>query len=360
MEVIDADAHVEESIATWQYLEPRFYPRRPIPVTLPQDTSWGKWNAVWLIDKKVRQSAANPTSMELAQGKKISIPSQELTSVPARLADLDQFGISKQVVYPSAWLGCLAEDVELEAALASSYNTFMSRQCAESGGRLFYAAVLPFRNPQGAVEEIRKAARMGGAVSIFVRGMEWDMPVNHPSFYPIYEEAERQNLAIAVHIGFGSPAINRMFEGLSALPDERPFIPPRGRLLVSGLLIQYAFHAIVSAGLLEDFPKLRWVFLEAGSEWMVPAVRSATRGGDSRVRKHFAEGRIFVSCEPDENLPYLTREFGEDWIVVASDLPHADDFHHDRPEEVFRQRKDLSENQLQKILCDNASRLYGI
>ena len=46
MKVIDADAHVEESVHTWEYLDPQFYPRRPIPITLPRDTSWGKWNAV--------------------------------------------------------------------------------------------------------------------------------------------------------------------------------------------------------------------------------------------------------------------------------------------------------------------------
>ncbi|NIO09620.1 MAG: amidohydrolase family protein [Deltaproteobacteria bacterium] len=360
MQIIDADAHVEESVATWQFLEPRFYPRRPIPVTLPGDTSWGKFNAVWLIDRKVRQSAANPTTMELAQRKRISLPSQELTSVTARLEDLDRFGIDKQVIYPSAWLGCLAEDVELEAALASSYNKFMSTQCNQSGGRLSYAAVLPFRCPQSAVEEIRNVGMLGGAVSIFVRGMEWDMPVNHPSFWPIYEEAERQDLAVAVHIGFGSPTISRMFEGMPSLPEERPFIPPRGRLLVSGLLIQYAFNAIISAGLMEEFPKLRWVFLEAGSEWLVPAVRAITRSGKRDIRKHFDEGRLFASCEPDENLPYLANEFGSDWLVVASDLPHADDFHHDRPEEVFRERGDLSDSLLKKILCDNARRLYGL
>ena len=111
---------------------------------------------------------------------------------------------------------------------------------------------------------------------------------------------------------------------------------------------------------MEEFPKLRWVFLEAGSEWMVPAVRIVERSDNRQIRKHFEEGRLFASCEPDENLPYLMNEFGEDWLVVASDLPHADDFHHDRPEEVFRQRGDLSESQLRKLLCDNAARLYGL
>ena len=358
MKMIDADAHVEESIQTWQYLEPEFYPRRPIPVTLPLDTSWGKWNAVWLIDKKVRQSSANPTTMELAQSKAISIPSQELTSTAARLSNLDQFGIEKQVIYPSAWLACLAEDIELEAALARSYNKFMANQCNQSGGRLFYSAILPFRSPQTAIEEIRNVRKMGSAVSIFLRGMEWDMPVNHPSFSPIYEEAQRQDLTIAVHIGFGSPSINRMFEGLAELPGDRPFIPPRGRLLVSGILVQFAFHSIVSAGLFEDFPKVRWAFLEAGSEWMTAAARTATRGGGREIRKHFEAGRIFASCEPDEDLLYMTNQFGEDWLVVASDMPHADDFSHNRPEELFRQRGDLPESLLQKILWDNAARLY--
>lgn len=359
MRVIDADAHVEESVETWQYLEPEFYPRRPIPVKLPTDTAWSTWNAVWLIDRKVRQSAASPTMMQRAQDKAISVASQELTDVSARLRDLDLFGIDKQVIYPSAWLACLAEDVELEIALARSYNRFMARQCNQSGERLWYAAVIPFRRPQAAVEEVRNVRQMGGAVSIFVRGLEWDMPVNHPSFFPIYEEVERQNLTVAVHIGFGSPTINRMFEGLPGLPDELPFIPPRGRQLVSGLLLQHAFHGIVSAGLLEQFPKLRWVFLETGSEWTVPAVRSAARSGHRHLRKYFEEGRVFASCEPDEDLPYLTKQFGEDWLVVASDLPHADDFHHDRPEEVFRRRGDLPERLLEKILRHNALRLYA-
>ena len=360
MLVIDADAHVEESVASWSFLAEEFHARRPLPVTLPVDTAWREHNAVWLIDRKVRQSAANPTTMERAKKKGIAIPSQELTDVGARLEDLDRFGIEKQVLYPSTWLDCLTEDPEFETALAQSYNTFMARQCRESGGRLYYAAVVPFRRPQAAVEEIRRVRQLGGAVAIFVRGMEWDMPLNHPSFGPIYAEAEQQNLVMAVHIGFGSPTINRMFEGLPQLPSELPFIPPRGSALVSGLLVQYAFASIVSGGLLEDFPRLRWVFLEVGSEWLVPALRSASRRGGRNLRAQFEEGRICASCEPDEDLPYLVARLGDNWLVVASDMPHTDDFHHDRPEQVFRERGDLSDAVLEKLLRTNASRLYAL
>ena len=41
------------------------------------------------------------------------------------------------------------------------------------------------------------------------------MPLSHPALWPIYEEAARQDLPVAVHVGNGSsPAILRMIEGV--------------------------------------------------------------------------------------------------------------------------------------------------
>ena len=122
MRVIDCDAHVEESVETWQYLDPEFYLLRPIPVVFPEDTCFGSHNAAWVIDYKLRFFAANPTLMKRAHEKDVPIPVQEMRDVKQRLSYMDELGIDTQVVFPSIWLGCLAENVELEAALARSYN----------------------------------------------------------------------------------------------------------------------------------------------------------------------------------------------------------------------------------------------
>src|SRR5204862_5249428 len=106
-------------------------------------------------------------------------------------------GIDKQVVFPSIWQGCLAENVELEAALARSHNQFMAKQCGQSGGRLWYVAVVPFRRPDVAVEEIRRVKQASGAAAIYARGIEWGMPLTQPMLWPIYEEAARQDLPSA-------------------------------------------------------------------------------------------------------------------------------------------------------------------
>ena len=71
--------------------------------------------------------------MARAKHKDVPISVQELRDVKQRLAHMDEMGIDKQVIFPSIWLGCLAENIELEAALARSYNKFMAAQCAQSG-----------------------------------------------------------------------------------------------------------------------------------------------------------------------------------------------------------------------------------
>ena len=48
--IIDADAHVEESQAMFDRLDKEFHDRRPLPVRFEEDTVFGKYNAIWLIE----------------------------------------------------------------------------------------------------------------------------------------------------------------------------------------------------------------------------------------------------------------------------------------------------------------------
>ena len=50
LNVVDADSHVEESDATWDYLDPAFAERRPRVVQVP-DAPWLMgFDALWWID----------------------------------------------------------------------------------------------------------------------------------------------------------------------------------------------------------------------------------------------------------------------------------------------------------------------
>jgi len=361
MRVIDCDAHVEESVETWQYLDPEFYLLRPIPVVFPEDTCFGSHNAAWVIDYKLRYFASNPTSMKRAQDKGTSIPVQEMRDVKQRIACMDELGLDAQVVFPSLWLGCLAENVELEAALARSYNQFMATQCALSGGRIWYVAILPWRRPDLAVQEIRRVKALGSAAGIFARGLEWDRPLTHPDHWPIYQEAERQDLPVAVHTGNGSsPTISRMLEGVPRpYFDEFPQIHPLGRGIVSNPYVLYGFTQILSSTLLDDFPKLRVCFLEAGIEWTPRLVKGLGAKNRAKIDRWLAE-QVFVSCAIDDDLPYVASKLGNDFIVTATDFPHGDAFRQDQLAQGLIKRGDLSSATIGKILNKNPARLYHI
>ncbi len=360
MRVIDCDAHVEESVQTWQYLDPEFYLLRPIPVVFPEDTCFGSHNAAWVIDYKLRFFAANPTSMKRAHEKDVPIEIQELRDVKQRISCMDELGIDRQVVFPSIWLGCLAENVDLEAALARSYNQFMATQCGQSGGRLWYVAIVPWRRPEMATQEIKRVKSLGSVAGIYARGIEWDRPLTHPDHWPIYEEAERNDLPITVHVGNGSsPMIREMLQGVPrpTYADSRPHIHPLGNGLVSGPYVLYAFQQILGSSILEDFPKLRVGFLEAGSDWTVRLLKRLRASKGAIIDEWLAE-RVFVSCALDDDIPHIMSKVGDDFLVTATDFPHGDAFRQDQLASGLKARGDLADGTIEKILSINPQRLF--
>src|SRR5438132_5798796 len=111
--VLDADTHISESVPMWELIAPDMYKRRPVVVSVPTDTLYGKRNAFWLIDGQIVPKPAGrggsvlitPSAAEFqASRTDINQGVRELTDVPARLADMDRLNIDVQVVYPTLFL----------------------------------------------------------------------------------------------------------------------------------------------------------------------------------------------------------------------------------------------------------------
>ena len=111
--VVDADTHIAESEGIWEFIDEEMYPRRPILVSVPDDTLYDDSNAFWLIDgdifpkpsgkggfRLVTPSAAKSQS---SRGD-ITIASREITNPKVRLADMDRLGSQIQVIYPTLFL----------------------------------------------------------------------------------------------------------------------------------------------------------------------------------------------------------------------------------------------------------------
>jgi hypothetical protein len=83
---------------------------------------------------------------------------------------------------------------------------------------------------------------------------------------------------------------------------------------------------------------------------------------DSTV-KLMQDNRMFVSCQVDEDLPYIIRCTGEDNLMIGSDFTHADASMEMEFPRLMQERVDrgeISQRAAQKILYDNPRAFYQV
>jgi predicted TIM-barrel fold metal-dependent hydrolase len=360
--VIDADTHISEGEAMWAMMDKAMQPRRPIMLSVPEDTWYGNRNAFWLIDGEIYPKPAGkgsfalvtPSAQKVQEGRKDSTPAtREMTDIIGRLADMDKLHTAAQVVYPTLFLVYNTKDRKLELALCRAYNRFLAKACAQASERIRWVAVLPLQTMSAALDEIHYA-KENGAVGIFFRGIEGEYTLDNPYLFPVYEEAQRRNLSICVHTGCGVREILAMFD----LSRNHTF----GHTRVMPLL---AFRDIIANRIPEHFPRLRFGFIEAAAGWVPFLVHIVRRLQKEKFRfassaELFREYRLFVACEADEDIPYLAKHTGDDHLLIGSDYPHSDPSREDQFVNVLNSREDLSSQLRQKIMYDNPRAFYAM
>jgi predicted TIM-barrel fold metal-dependent hydrolase len=360
--IIDSDTHISEGAAMWEEIDKSMYPRRPVLLTVPDDTWYGNRNAFWLIDGEIYPKPAGkgsfnlvtPSAQRVQEGRKDStVSSREMTDIKARLADMDKLNTSAQIVYPTLFLVYNTEDAQLEIALCRAYNRFLARACAQAMGRIKWVAVLPFQSMKDAVDEIR-FAKQNGAVGIFFRGIEGEYTLDHPHLFPVYDEAQKLDLSICVHTGCGVKEILAMFD----IARNHTF----GHTRIMPLL---AFRDLIANKIPERFPALRFGFIEAAAGW-VPFLMHIIRrllkdrfpfGSSAEL---FKEYRLYVACEADEDISYLANFSGEDHLLIGSDYPHNDPSREDQFVNALNVREDISPQLRRKILYENPRAFYAL
>ncbi|MBO0748689.1 MAG: amidohydrolase family protein, partial [Acidimicrobiaceae bacterium] len=245
---IDADAHVDETESTWDFLEGA--DARFRPVTLPDERDQ-RWFADGLsLRRPVRNYERTGVTRETSQ----------LLDIPARLAHLDQLRIDTQVIYPTTWIRARFEGHEdLEVALTHSYNRWIASRTAESGGRLRWVAVLPMRSMGEAVKELQWA-KEHGAVGVFKKGFEAGRRAGDDYWLPLYDAADELDVPICIHTGSDGSREASSPTALDAV---------------------LAFNPLVSSGVLDRYSTLRFGIIESGSSW-VPFLLSVLAGSGRR------------------------------------------------------------------------------
>jgi predicted TIM-barrel fold metal-dependent hydrolase len=339
--VVDADGHImEQHQDLFDHIKGRFGEM--------------KWHATWpLFD-------ADGWQRGLARKGKREDPDAE-----AWIRFQDENGIDLSVLYPTAGLALgMIQLPEWAAALCQGYNDWLQHRFTSRSSRLKGVALLSPQDPQAAAAELRRAVTELGFVGGVLPGATNNrVPLyGSPVFYPIWEEAQRLDVPVAIHGGVSSNmGLDRVASFAEAHTLEHPFVQ---MLHLSNMMFQ---------GVFDQFPTLRVAYLEAGAGW-VPFMmdrldedyeKFAARLGlplKTAPGEHMRSGRIFFTAEVEERtLPYVLELVRPDVALWASDFPHErerDQFGGDLPH--LLKREDLSSDQKRQILWDNPARFYRL
>lgn len=362
MGIIDADTHIDETDDTWEYmndgesaLKPTTaYPTNPDPKLPPA--------RYWVIDGKrqirfIRSDKDSGTTVE----------TRELLDVKARLKHMDELGTDVQVIYPTLFLMEATEKPEINTAMRKSYNRWLGNRCSQSGGRLRWVCMPPLQNMAETLCELRWA-KDHGACGILKKGdREAGKYPADPYFEPLYAEAEKLDLPICIHTGSGMPDFSPAREF-----SHGQFMRTKGAAIngILGLIL----HKVP-----RRFPKLRIGCIEAGSMW-APFVAYDLRRQQFRQQGRestsvlgvptielasnvFKDNRVYITCQVDEDLPYILKCVGEDNLMVGSDYTHRDpsmELEFRKELQARADNGDIPQSAVQKILYENPKTFYGL
>jgi len=356
--VIDADAHVIETEKTWDYLEPSERKFRPLIYGSPEDPT----RQHWVLDGKIRGfrfatlSEQQLDSLSKKAGRSFQTPqtARELDDVSLRLAHLDELGIDVQVLHNTMWIQEVTERADAEVALCMSWNRWMSDVWKQGRNRLRWSCVVPAMTIEESLRQMRHA-KENGAVAVCLRPFEGGRHLVDPYFYPIYDEAVRLDMAMAIHIANASPGF-------------RDYLNPRfdkgGGLAPFRLPTIMACFSLIMSEIPKVFSDLRWGFIETSSQW-VPwivseSIRRAAAAGHEIPPNPFSAFKIYVTAQTDDDFPYVFKYAGEDNIIIGTDYGHTDASSEIDAITVFKGLKDVSDSAKKKVLNDNPRALFAL
>ncbi|MFQ5916512.1 MAG: amidohydrolase family protein [Candidatus Binatia bacterium] len=285
------------------------------------------------------------------EGQLIPPLDRRFYDIDHRLASMDEQGVDVHALSLTRPMLYWASP-NLSRKLSEAFNDACVEAHQAHPDRFVGLAILPVQEPDLAIKELDRVAKLPGIRGIYMATRILDRELSDPSLFPVYERIEDLGLTIFLHpVTVVDPKRLSKFYLTNFIGN-----PTESAIAASHLIF---------GGVLDRFPRLTFCLPHAGGTfpylvgrithgWGVrPECRHLKTPPVDYLRRFYYDTITHMG----PTLDYLIKLVGADRVVLGSDF--CFDMSYQQPVEVVTNLAGLSEGDKALILGGNAKRLLG-
>jgi predicted TIM-barrel fold metal-dependent hydrolase len=345
---------------------------------IPQVVRQADGTERWVIDRQVSTSDSLAPTGALSNDR--AVEAQRWSEVPesaydpkARLKAMDADRIDVSVLYPTA-AGSSGEVIaaikehDLQVECARAYNDWLIDVWATASPRFVPQAVVPIASVEAAVAETTRAVKRGHK-GVVMPAVPTQFHPSVPHLYlqawdPLWAAIQDLGVPVCFHAGSAPNAlfdISPTFNAAVAKAFDHVRMPANGSSIINGMVL---------SGILLRYPKLQTVFASSAIDYVPFSLELMDHEWD---RQRMAENdnykdrpsvvfqrQCYVTTWREKVGLRNRRYIGVDRILWQSEFPKATSTYPESSTLIENNFTDLSREEKDKILWQNAAKLYKV
>lgn len=286
-----------------------------------------------------------------------------------RLADMDVNWVEASLSFPSFPRFCgqtflEAKDKDLANLCVKAYNDWMFDEwCASSGGRLIPLPIVQLWDVSLAAEEVRRNAARGAHAVCFSEIPPFlGLPSVHTDAWdPFFDACAETETVVSMHIGSSSKMPSTSADAPAAVGSILTYMNAAMSLvdfLMSGVLERFSgLELAYSEGQIGWIP---YVLERADTVWRENRAWGGVADKVSRPPSELFADHVFGCFFDDVHGLASLDVIGVDRVTFETDYPHSDSTWPHTKKVAMEIMKDLSDEDITKIVRSNAIRMLRL
>ena len=286
---------------------------------------------------------------------------RRITDPELRLQDQDRDGVQAEVLYGILGTTRRLGDAEAAVEVMRIYNEWLADFCDTHPDRYAGLACIPNHPVEAAVDEATRVIKRGGVRGIELANSHDILPLWDPAWTPLWDVVNEAGSPLHVHTVGGQR------------PDFEKLPPALARVAHAVHITGFQMHmaailtSLIFAGVLERYRNITVVIGESGIGWIPYLLDRMDAEWEDQFKdltltmrpSEYWRRQCKATYQTDRIGIALIEELGAETVMWGSDFPHPDGVWPDSGEFIEGELGHLPADVRQKIVCENAGRLYG-